>query len=162
MTLVLPPAPSVTRALLGEGRSVRALLLPVDGELLAVPFVATREVVTAPAVTPVTGAPPGVLGLFALRGEAVPLLDAARLLGLGGPTPPCYAAVLGRAGRSAALAMTATPSILRVDEDDLRPDRRQGGTATITVRGPGRAAGLVATVLDLDEVLLAAGVAPLP
>lgn len=131
---------------------MRALLLPVDGALLAVPLLATREVVTAPTVTPLATAPAFVLGLFTVRGEIIPLFDAAQLLGLGGWTPARYAAVLDCPGGAAGLALTAAPSILQVDPEQLAPSPLAGASGTVPVTGPGRVEDLVATLLDLDAL----------
>ena len=62
---------------------IQALLLPVEGDLYALPMDWAREVVAAPPLTRLVTAPPIVLGLFNLRGQIVPLLDTAALLGMG-------------------------------------------------------------------------------
>jgi len=59
-----------------------AVLLPVGADLYAVPMGWVREVVAVPPPTRLVTAPPLVLGLFNLRGQIVPLLDTAALLGL--------------------------------------------------------------------------------
>jgi purine-binding chemotaxis protein CheW len=59
------------------------LLARVRDERYAFPVYTVREVARALAVTPVPGAPPAVRGVHNLRGEVVPLLELATLLGLG-------------------------------------------------------------------------------
>lgn len=49
--------------------------------LFAVPADTASEIVTVPALTRVLGAPAHLLGVFAHRGELVPLFDLARLTG---------------------------------------------------------------------------------
>ncbi|MFZ5446967.1 MAG: chemotaxis protein CheW [Myxococcota bacterium] len=49
--------------------------------LFAVPADTASEIVTVPAVTRVPGAPAFLLGVFAHRGELLPLFDLARLTG---------------------------------------------------------------------------------
>ena len=73
---------------------MQALLLPVGDDLYALPVEWVREVVAAPLVTPLVTAPPVVLGLFNLRGEIVPLLDTAALLGIGNVGRVAFAVVL--------------------------------------------------------------------
>jgi purine-binding chemotaxis protein CheW len=70
------------------------VLVPVAKELYALPIGWVREVVTAPTLTRLATAPPMVLGLFNLRGEIVPLLDTASLLGVGRAGPVRFAVVL--------------------------------------------------------------------
>ncbi len=60
------------------------LLACVRGERYAFPVQAVREVARALEVTPVPGAPPAVRGVHSLRGEVLPVLELATLLGLGG------------------------------------------------------------------------------
>jgi purine-binding chemotaxis protein CheW len=73
---------------------MQAVLLPVGDDLYALPVEWVREVVAAPLVTPLVTAPPVVLGLFNLRGEIVPLLDTAALLGIGNVGRVAFAVVL--------------------------------------------------------------------
>jgi purine-binding chemotaxis protein CheW len=74
--------------------AMEAVLLPVGDDLYALPMEWIREVVAAPAATRLVTAPPLVLGLFNLRGEIVPLLDTAALLGVGKVGTVAFAVVL--------------------------------------------------------------------
>lgn len=65
------------------------------------------EVVTLPALTRVPGAPGHLLGVFAHRGEVVPVVDLLKLLGLGQGLEAWKRAVLVRTPKG-ALALTAT------------------------------------------------------
>jgi purine-binding chemotaxis protein CheW len=95
---------------------VLGLLLPVGADLYAVPAGAVREVVTAPRLTRLPGAPAAVLGLFNLRGEIVPLFDVAGLLGIGHTPRPPYAAVVRTGLRLAGLGATRMPSVVALDD----------------------------------------------
>jgi purine-binding chemotaxis protein CheW len=88
---------------------VHAILLPVGADSYAVPVSWMREVVVASSLTRLVTAPPVVLGLFNLRGEIVPLLDTAALLGLGAVPPPAFALVLQSPHGLFGLAATAFP-----------------------------------------------------
>jgi purine-binding chemotaxis protein CheW len=88
---------------------LRALVMPVGADLYAVPIDWVREVVAAPALTGLVTAPPVVLGLINLRGEIVPLLDTAALLGVGTLADVAFAAVLRTPFGPAALAATGLP-----------------------------------------------------
>jgi chemotaxis signal transduction protein len=82
------------------------LLMHVDDELLAVPMAVAREVVVAPAVTPLPTAPATVAGVINLRGEIVPVFDTAMLLGLGTISSIAYVAVVETSLGPAGLATT--------------------------------------------------------
>jgi len=87
----------------------QALLLPVGSDLYALPLGWAREVVAAPVVTRLVTAPAAVLGLFNLRGQLIPLLDTAALLGTGTTGAPAYAVVVDGADGVAGLATTGVP-----------------------------------------------------
>ena len=74
--------------------AVPALLLPVGADLYAVPVISSREVVPEPGVTRLPTAPAVVIGLFNLRGQIVPLLDTAALVGTGTTEGAAYAVVI--------------------------------------------------------------------
>jgi purine-binding chemotaxis protein CheW len=86
-----------------------AVVLPVGSDLYAVPIDCVREVVAAPVLTRLVTAPAQVLGLMNLRGEIVPLLDTAALLGVGMVGTVAFAAVLHTPWGPAALAATGLP-----------------------------------------------------
>lgn len=87
----------------------QALLLPVGSDLYALPLDWAREVVAAPAVTKLVTAPAAVLGLFNLRGQIIPLLDSAALLGTGTTETPEFAVVIEGADGLAGLATSGVP-----------------------------------------------------
>jgi purine-binding chemotaxis protein CheW len=87
----------------------QALLLPVGSDLYALPLEWAREVVAAPAVTTLVTAPTAVLGLFNLRGQIIPLLDTAALLGTGTTETPEFAVVIEADDGLAGLATTGVP-----------------------------------------------------
>jgi chemotaxis protein histidine kinase CheA len=89
--------------------AVEGLLLPVADDFYALPVDWVREVVAAPNLTQLVTAPSIVLGLFNLRGEIVPLLDTAALLGLGTVGAPAFAVVVNGPHGLAGLAATDLP-----------------------------------------------------
>jgi chemotaxis protein histidine kinase CheA len=89
---------------------VQALVLPVGADRYALELAAVREVVRAPDVTPLPGAPAAVLGVLNLRGEVVPLIDTATLLGIGRVDGVAFAAVAGTDHGLAALAADGEPT----------------------------------------------------
>lgn len=89
--------------------AVQALVLPVGSDLYALPVDWVREVVATPALTPLVTAPAMVLGLFNLRGQIVPLLDSAALLGIGLVQAAKFAVVVNCPEGPIGLAVTDFP-----------------------------------------------------
>jgi purine-binding chemotaxis protein CheW len=88
---------------------VQAVLLPAGEDVYAVLVDWVREVVTAPPLTTLVTGPELVLGLFNLRGEIVPLLDTAALLGLHALGTVEFAVVVRSQQGLAGLTATAFP-----------------------------------------------------
>ena len=95
---------------------MQALLLPVGADRYALELVAIREVVVAPTVVPLPGAPATVLGVANLRGEVVPVFDTVALLGRGRLERLAFAAVAETEAGLAALAADGEPSTVVLDE----------------------------------------------
>jgi purine-binding chemotaxis protein CheW len=125
------------------------VLLPVRADLYALPVEWVQQVVAAPSVTRLVTAPSPVIGLFNLRGEIIPLLDTAALLGIGRLTSPAFAVVLHSSLGPVALAATELPGNLSLDGPAAASDLP--GTA-----GTYQAGELLLVLLD-PSTLLAAG-----
>lgn len=89
--------------------AAQALVLPVGSDLYALPVDWVREVVAAPALTRLVTAPAMILGLFNLRGQIVPLLDTAALLGIGMVQSALFAVVVNCPQGPIGLAVTGFP-----------------------------------------------------
>lgn len=87
------------------------LLVQVQDERYGVPVQDVVEVLRIGAVTAMPGAPAVVLGLQNLRGQAIPVVDLASLLGLAEPAPRPYGVVVDDAGRLACFAVEAVLGI---------------------------------------------------
>ncbi len=125
---------------------MRALLLPVGAERFALELTAVREVLVDPAPTPLPGAPPTVLGVVNLRGEVVPLLDTAALLGTGRLGRAAFAAVAECDAGPAALAASAEPATAVLE--------RPAGDAGLPASSGRFAVGeAVVTLLDVGRLL---------
>lgn len=124
----------------------QALLLPVGPDLYALPIGWAREVVASPTVTPLVTAPPVVLGLFNLRGQIVPLLDTAALLGTGSVHSASFSVVVDSNRGLAGLATTGLPQ-RGVLEDPTGPSELVG------TAGMYRVGQQVATLLDPAALL---------
>ena len=78
---------------------MQALLLPVGTDRYAVPVSDVREVLVAPRITALPTAPACFRSLINVRGEVVPLLDTAKLLGIGMLIDVPYAVLVDGEGR---------------------------------------------------------------
>jgi purine-binding chemotaxis protein CheW len=94
---------------------VHTVLLPVGEDLYALPLGWVREVITVPPVTRLVTAPPTVLGLFNLRGEIVPMLDTAALLGVGQLGTATFCVVVNCPQGPLGLATTGCPKAAALD-----------------------------------------------
>jgi purine-binding chemotaxis protein CheW len=75
-------------------------------ESLAIPVTQVLEVAELGNIAPVPGAPPAVLGVRNLRGQVLPVIDLAALIGTRRGTDPAAKLVIAEeAGRRAGLAI---------------------------------------------------------
>lgn len=101
---------------------MRAFLLPIGRENYALPIEVIREVVPQPSVTPVPTAPESVCGLFNVRGEIIPLLDTAALLGIGSVGRVAFAVVVESPAGPAGLAVSDLPRAVDLDDPVAEAD----------------------------------------
>lgn len=120
------------------------LVFACGSSLYAVPADTASEVVNVPKLTRVPGAPGHLLGVFAHRGEVLPVVDLTRLTGQ--PLDDAFKrAVLVRTPRG-AVALTAT-RVLGVATLEGQFERLGDSGVHQHLRGPARApAGEVAVI----------------
>jgi chemotaxis signal transduction protein len=94
---------------------VLSLAFPLGAESYALPLEQVREIVPAPELTPLPTAPPFVIGLLNLRGDVLPVLDAALLLGSPFPADPRYVMVVSVPAGAVGLAADGLPRIVRLE-----------------------------------------------
>lgn len=118
------------------------------GEWYAVPAARASEIVTFSELTLVPGAPPHVLGVFAHRGEVIPVIDLAILRGAAGEGAKRCAVIRGEKG---AFGATAARVMGVVDLEE--PGPRLGAVGFLAVlRGPVQAREHKAAVIDIDAM----------
>ena len=135
------------RALAGsdlDGMS-RVLVLPVGTNRYAVPLDSVREVVRAPVVRQVPTSSRAVVGLFNLRGEIVPLLDIAVLLGLDMAPDQLFVVVLRTPFGLAGIGTSATPF-------PAVPGPPVGPSSAPGTRGAYAVAGEAVVLLDAEAL----------
>jgi purine-binding chemotaxis protein CheW len=131
----------------GVGAGQLALLIPVGSDTYALPLETVREVVVEPRVTELPTSPTVVRGVFNVRGDIVPLLDTAQLLGLRAVLEKPYAVLVETAHGIAGLVATEMPQTVRLSESVGQSDM-EGTTETYLV-GDAR----LAVALDVEALL---------
>lgn len=121
------------------------LVLPVDGEFYSIPMDAVREVIARPKATEVPHADAALCGLLNVRGEIVPLFDAAQLLGVGATDGRDFAVMVEVPAGSAGLVASAAPTS-EVLGEKVRDSEHAAG------RGIYRQGARLATLLDLTAL----------
>lgn len=120
------------------------LVFSCGASLYAVPAETAAEVVTLPLLTRVPGAPVHLVGVFAHRGEVLPVVDLARLAGK--PLDEAFKRAVLVRGASGAVALTAT-RVLGVSQLEGKQDRLGDSGLLAHLRGPARGpAGEVAVI----------------
>lgn len=134
--------------------SERVLLVRVGDERVALPLAAVREVVDAPEIFAVPMAPEALCGQLALRGQHMPVLNLARLLGLPREaTDVPVALVLTEGGL--ALAVDDALDALELPLDAMRP-APSGGQQREAVRALVQLGTMVALLVDVTALTRAA------
>ena len=113
------------------------LLCRIGALRCALPITRVRETMRPLPVEPVSGTPPYVRGLAIIRGMAVPVLDAALLLGAQA-TPVARFITMGTGQRTVALAVEEVIGVRTIADDefqDLPPLLRDAGGETISAIG---------------------------
>lgn len=121
------------------------LVFACGSSLYAVPADTASEVVNVPALTRVPGAPTHLLGVFAHRGEVLPVVDLARLVGHS-VDEAFKRAVLVRTTRG-AVALTAS-RVLGVITLEGSFERLGDSGVHQHLRGPAKAPSGEVAVID--------------
>jgi purine-binding chemotaxis protein CheW len=90
--------------------------MKVAAETYAIPIEQVLEVAELGQVRPVPGARPEVLGLWSLRGQVLPVVDLARLLGVRRAAPPACVLVAEGRGFRVAFAVDEVGGICELGE----------------------------------------------
>ncbi|HKG39248.1 MAG TPA: chemotaxis protein CheW [Conexibacter sp.] len=118
--------------------------LRVGAERYALPVADVRSIVDMEGLAPVLGMPRAVLGLRALDGALLPVLDLARLLGIAGATPTRIVVV-----ETAGTIGLAVDEVLDVAE---LPGLDEGSTSE-RLQGTVLLDGVLVGAIDLPAVL---------
>ncbi|MCZ6781753.1 MAG: chemotaxis protein CheW [Proteobacteria bacterium] len=142
------------RAAPEEPERLRELLsFQLNDSSYAVPVERVREIVRIRTITPVPRVPKAVLGVIALRGEIVQVVDLRMRLGLAQPEPTRSSRIIvlhGEDGRVAGVLVDAVREVLRVTEEFIRP---APPGETISVAELCLHGDEFVSIIDLDRVL---------
>jgi purine-binding chemotaxis protein CheW len=118
----------------------------VAGEEYALPVSGVSEIAEFEAVTPIPGAPPRVLGAINLRGQVVPVMDLAAVLGAGSDGSPRRIVIAEEGGVRAGLAVGEVLDVAEVAEPRSEADSPY-------LAGASPADGVMVGIVDLRAVL---------
>jgi purine-binding chemotaxis protein CheW len=106
--------------------------LRLASETYAIPVGHALEIAEMGEVTPVPRARPEVLGVKNLRGQILPVLDLAALLGTQTPRPPRYLLVAEAGGRHGGFAVDEVSQVGELAEpaEEAESDLLLGATLT--------------------------------
>ena len=119
----------------------------VADEHYALPVADVLEVAELGDVTPVPGAGTAVLGVRNMRGQVLPVVDLATVLGLP-PVTPQRLVVAERGGLRAGLAVDAVDGVEQLPDASQEVDSRH-------LVGAALAEGALVGVIDVESVLAA-------
>lgn len=95
------------------------MLSLIGSRTCAVPVKLISETMRPLPIEPLLGMPPFVLGLSVVRGTPVPVIDAARMLGVADATPPGRFVSMRIGARGAVLAVSAVLGVRDIPGDSL-------------------------------------------
>lgn len=122
------------------------VLVGIADEQYALAVQDVLEVAEFGRVTPLPGAPVAVLGVRNLRGNVLPVLDLAEVLGVEGADAPSAIAVVEHDGRRAGLAIDSVSGVEQL------PDATEEVDST-HLRGAALREGALVGVIDVRAVL---------
>lgn len=115
----------------------------------AAPAPLALEVVVAPSLTRIPGAPVHLQGIFIHRGEVIPVVDLSLYMGRGAQA--CERAVLLRLPQG-PLAFSAREVVGLADVEGALAPQDGRGSPRSSLLGPGTALGVPTDVLDTERL----------
>jgi chemotaxis signal transduction protein len=124
--------------------------LRVAAEDYAIPVAYVLRIASLGSVTAVPGSPPAVLGIRSLRGQILPVINFAALMGIPSQAPPGCLLVAEADGRLGGLAIDEVSNVGELDDptEETESDLLSGATLT---------GGQLVGVIDVDRVFDAVG-----
>ena len=140
------------RARVSRGEGAQVVAFRLGGELHGCDIGLVDEVVVRLDVHPLPDVPPDVLGVAFLRGEMLPVVDAAPALGLAlGERGAVVVVALD--GRRLGVAVEGAAEVVDVPPEALRPAPHRAGDRDAHVLGVARVSAGLVTLIDLADAL---------
>ncbi len=133
------------------------LVFGLDGSDYAVAVERVREIVRMKSLTHVPRAPAWLLGVVALRGEVVEVVDLRRRLGLGASTPDRSMRIIVQHGdmdQVTGLLVDSVSEVYRVEEERVLPAQGLDTACVGEICSRGEA---FVSILDVDRTLALGG-----
>jgi purine-binding chemotaxis protein CheW len=138
-----------------RGVDVQVVAFRLGGEMHACDVALVEEVVSRRPVHPLPDVPEHVLGVLSLRGELVPVVDVASLLGLvrDASHPPSVLVLAAESGR-VGVAAEGVEEVVDVPAGAVRPPPHGAGERGGYVAGVARVkGGALVNLIDLAELI---------
>jgi two-component system, chemotaxis family, chemotaxis protein CheV len=141
--------------LVGSNRMEILLFSLGSSEIFGINVFKVREVSKAPFVTRSPNMPHGVEGLISLRGNVIPVLSLAKVIGIAVPGQPLGGSMMVTeySKRTLGFLVHEVDRIIRVDWDKVRqPDNVQSSSSFITAITD-LPDGKLVSILDVETIL---------
>ncbi len=117
-----------------------------------------REIASMPEVTPLAGSPAHILGAVDVRGQIIPVIDIASLIGSQSDRPPAILLITEFSRATQAFAVEEVEDIIRLEWNQVLSAESTGTTGYVTgiARLPPEDGGTesrLAQILDVEQVM---------
>jgi two-component system, chemotaxis family, chemotaxis protein CheV len=125
-------------------------------ELFGINVFKVREILAMPEITSIAGAGPNILGVVDIRGQVIPVLDLARIVGFRPKQAPKILLVTEFARTTQGFAVEEVDDIVRLEWNQVLSAESHSGGRTVTsfARIDGNIDGSrLAQVLDVERIV---------
>lgn len=143
-------------SLAGSNRMEILLFSLGTSETFGINVFKVKEVSTTPFITKAPNMPAGVEGLISLRGNVIPVLSLAKILGLSQPGDPLGVSMMVTeySKRTLGFLVQGVDRIIRVDWDKVRaPDNVAGSVQNYITAITELPDGKLVSIVDVETVL---------
>ncbi|MDX5446587.1 MAG: chemotaxis protein [Zoogloeaceae bacterium] len=143
-------------SLAGSNRMEILLFSLGTSETFGINVFKVREVSATPFITPAPNMPVGVEGLISLRGNVIPVLSLAKIMGLAGPDSDLGGSMMVTeySKRTLGFLVSAVDRIVRVEWDRVRaPDNMSASTNSYITAITELPDGPLVSIVDVETVL---------
>lgn len=145
------------RASLAGSNRMEILLFSLGtGETFGINVFKVREVSATPFITPTPNMPKGVEGLISLRGNVIPVLSLAKVMGLATPDDELGTSMMVTeySKRTLGFLVSEVDRIVRVEWDKVRAPENMSGTANNYITAITELSdGTLVSIVDVETVL---------